>query len=84
MFYGTGEKKALPTGPGAASSSALPCVSEGPWGWPVPTIPAPGTWQGLRCPRPRALPAPDPRVSAWELPGCDPGTEFVPRSTEGN
>lgn len=31
MFYGTGKKKrALPTGPGAAGSSALPCVSAGP------------------------------------------------------
>lgn len=79
IFYGTGKKKALPTGPGAASSSALPCVSAGPWGWPVPTIPAPGTWQRLRCPRPSAWPVPDPRVSAWELPGCDPGAQ---RETE--
>lgn len=30
------KKKALPTGPGAASSSARPCVSAGTRGWPAP------------------------------------------------
>lgn len=42
------KKKALPTGPSAASSSARPCVSAAPRGWPVPPSPAPGTWGGLR------------------------------------
>lgn len=42
------KKKALPTGPSAASSSARPCVSAAPQGWPAPPSPAPGTRGGLR------------------------------------
>lgn len=42
------KKPSLPTGPGTASSSARPCVSAGPQGWPTRLGPAPGTRQGPR------------------------------------
>lgn len=79
MFYGTGKKKrALPTGPGAAGSSALPCVSAGAWGWPVPPPLLLAHGGGCSVRDPELCP------SQADLPGCDPWMEFVPRSTEGN
>lgn len=89
------KKKLCQQGPGAASSSARPCVSAGPRGWPAP--PQPRSWHtvgtaatgvaGLeRCLRPSASPTPDPSVPGWELPGCAAGTVAArtPKSAEGN
>lgn len=69
------KKKALPTGPGAASSSARPCVSAGTRGWPAPPSPAPGTrwglplwgWQGWSSGR-------EPVLCPPRTPGSQPGS----------
>lgn len=60
------KKKALPTGPGAASSSTLPCLSAGPWGWPVPT--------SLLLAHGRGCGAQDPALGPSQIPGSQPGS----------
>lgn len=84
MFYGTGKKKGFANGSWRCWLLRPALRQRGALGVACPHHPCSWHTQGLQCLRPSALPIPDPRVLAWEPPGCDLGTEFGPRSTEGN